>query len=145
MPGILTFANSVLTMATFAQQEGLVEGLVPLNPTKWPTFSVMAGALEDPKISGEHLQWVENIESSLEYIANSHNESHRIARLGKLGFDSIVVNAAAELPYDLGIPFAAEYANKAAATYVNENIEDMCSRSMETEMSMKLPTRSQKR
>lgn len=144
MPRILTLANSVLTMAAFAEEKGLVEGLIPLNPTKWPSFSIMSGALEDPRISGEHLQWVQNVESSVEYIANSHNETHRAARLGKLGFDSIIVNAACELPYDMGIPFAADYANQAAATYTNEIVEDMGSRSMETSMSMTLRLRGPK-
>jgi len=144
MPRILTLANSVLTLAAFAEETGLAEGLVPLNPTKWPAFSIMSGALENPKISGEHLQWVQNLESCAEYIANSHNETHQAARLSKVAFDTVIVNAASELPYDMGIPFAADYANQAAATYTNEIVEDICSRSMETSMSMTLRLRGPK-
>lgn len=144
MPRILTLANSVLTLAAFAEETGLAEGLVPVNPTKWPAFSIMSGALENPKISGEHLQWVQNLESCAEYIANSHNETHRAARLCKAGFDSFIVNAAAELPHGMGIPFAADYANQAAATYANEIVEDICSRSVETSMSMTLRLRGPK-
>lgn len=83
MPRILTLANSVLSLAAFADETGLVKGLIPLNPTKWPAFSIMSGALEDPKISGEHLQWVQNVESAVEYISNLVNHRFQILIIKK--------------------------------------------------------------
>lgn len=93
MPRILNTANSILTLATFAQEKGFIDGakgLIPMNPTKLPIFGVMTDLLENQNISAEYLQWVQNMESSLEYISNSHDETYRSARLAKLGFNSFM-------------------------------------------------------
>lgn len=50
MPRILNIANSILRLATFAQEKGLIDGakgLIPVNPTKLTIFGVMTGLLEN--------------------------------------------------------------------------------------------------
>ena len=118
------------------------DGLIPLNPTKWPEFIASSALQSDPRIQPNNvLQAVENLEATFEYLDSAHNVTHSKDRWTKVGFDTAVVNAACEIPGALGTIFAGSYANQMAEQYVQEIIEDEVGKPMETQFSCELRLR----
>ena len=135
-------AAALLTGTIVAASASESEGLIPLNPTKWPEFLVSSAIQSDPRIQPNNiLQAVENLEATLEYMDSPHNITHWKDRLTKVAFDTSVVTAACEMPTALGTIFAGSYANQAAEQYVQEIIEDEVLKPMETQFSCELRLR----
>ena len=118
------------------------DALVPLNPMRMPSYYVGSMLTSDQRFErNDFMQPWLNVESSLEYLSSSHNDTHYNTRFQKLMFDTGVVNAFCEIPSNIGGALAGSYANSMAAQYSNEIVEDEINKSLETQFSCELRLR----
>lgn len=116
--------------------------LVPINPMKIPSYYIGSMLTSDQRLErNDFMQPWENVESSLEYLSSSHNDSHYNTRFQKFMFDTAVVNGLCEVPSNIGGALAGSYANSMAAQYLDEIVEDEITKPLETQFSCELRLR----
>ena len=63
------------------------DALVPLNPMRMPSYYVGSMLTSDQRFErNDFMQPWLNVESSLEYLSSSHNDTHYNTRFQKMGF-----------------------------------------------------------
>ncbi len=69
------------------------EALVPLNVQKLPAHALATQLMnQEPGIENVPNQWLDNLQVTEEYLDDSHNVTHYMQRVQKVGFDLGVVN-----------------------------------------------------
>jgi hypothetical protein len=118
------------------------DALVPINPMRMPSYYIGSMLTSDQRLErNDFMQPWENVESSLEYLSSSHNDSHYNTRFQKFMFDTAVVNGLCEVPSSIGGALAGSYANSMAAQYSDEIVEDEINKPLETQFSCELRLR----
>nr|WPV76535.1 hypothetical protein [Naviculales sp.] len=136
---IFSYINKFINLHTSLPT---AEKLVPINPTRTPSYYGGSVLTSDQRLErNDFMQPWENLESSMEYLASSHNDTHYNTRFRKLMFDTAVVNGLCEVPFSIRSAFAGSYANTMAAQYMTEIVEDEITKPLETQFSCELRLR----
>ena len=100
------------------------EGLIPVNPRRWPAFVAGSAMGSDMKEVGDKLQTpFNNLVVAKEYLATAQSDVQWRDRFWKLTEDTFSINSACEMGEEVGSFGAGATSNKIADRYVDEMVE----------------------
>ena len=116
-----------------------VEGLVPLNPYRWPSFTAGSAAASDMNdLSGKLGTPFTNLLVAQEYLATAQSDVQYRGRLWQVSEDTVTLNAICELGGEPGAFVAGAMSNKIADEYMNEMVETELTKNLNEELNMEI-------
>ena len=115
------------------------EGLVPINPHRWPAFTAGSAFASDMPKLGDKIQTpIDNLVVTKEYLETSQSDIQWRAIFWQVAEDTISINVASELGGDLGSFGAGAASNKIAENYMNEMFDTAVNINQQEELNFEI-------
>lgn len=116
-----------------------VEGLVPLNPYRWPSFTAGSSAASDmPDLQGKLGTPFVNLQIAQEYLATAQSDVQYRGRLWQVAEDTATINAMCEIGGEPGTFASGAMANKVADQYMNEMVDTEITKNLNEKLNMEI-------
>jgi hypothetical protein len=116
-----------------------VQGLVPLNPYKWPSFIMGSSTITDmPDLQGKLGTPFLNLQVAQEYLATAQSDVQYRGRLWQVAENTVTINAMCEIGGDPSTFASGAVANKIADQYMNEMIDTEVTKNLNEKLNMEI-------
>lgn len=116
-----------------------VEALVPVNPRRWPAFTVGSAMASDmPEIQDKLKTPFNNLLVAKEYLETAQSDLQWRARLWQVAQDTTTINIASEQGDDVGSFVAGAASNKIADGYMTEMIDTEVNKNNQEKLNLEM-------
>jgi hypothetical protein len=115
------------------------EALVPINPSRWPSFTAGSAASSDmPDITDKLQNPLDNLRAAIEYLETAQSDVQWRDRFWKITEDTTTINFASEMGGDVGAFGAGALSNKIADGYVKEMVDTALTLNQQEKLNLEI-------